>query len=131
MKQAARNIAGARVDTTARISSIGRQGGDGDVNLADFWPTITRGGCATSRTRAGRGMARAGGTAKRHAGSTAWEHAGGCVRASARKRAGSTAWTSAGSLAGTWTALSYMYPESATTEGGVTVPGLRSAIREL
>ena len=42
MKQAARNIAGARVDTTARISSIRRQGGDGDVNLADVWPTITR-----------------------------------------------------------------------------------------
>ena len=35
MKHAARNIAGARVDTTARISSIRRQGGDGDVNLAD------------------------------------------------------------------------------------------------
>ena len=42
MKQAARNIAGARVDTTARTSSIRRQGGDGDVNLADVWPTITR-----------------------------------------------------------------------------------------
>ena len=41
MKQAARNIAGARVDNTARISSIRRQGG-GDVNLADVWPTITR-----------------------------------------------------------------------------------------
>ena len=37
-----RNIAGARVDTTARISCIRRQGGDGDVNLADVWPTITR-----------------------------------------------------------------------------------------
>ena len=42
MKQAARNIAGARVDTSVRISSIRRQGGDGDVNLADVWPTITR-----------------------------------------------------------------------------------------
>ena len=42
MKQAARNIAGARVDTSARISSIRRQGGDGDVKLADVWPTITR-----------------------------------------------------------------------------------------
>ena len=42
MKQAAKNIAGARVDTTARISSIRLQGGDGDVNLADVWPTITR-----------------------------------------------------------------------------------------
>ena len=90
MKQAARNIAGARVDTTARISSIRRQGGDGDVNLADVWPTITRGGCATSRTRAGRGMARAGGTA--------------------RERAGSTGWTSA------CTVLSYVYLESTKTE---------------
>ena len=44
MKQEARNIAGARADITARISSIRRQGGDGDVNLADVWPTITRGG---------------------------------------------------------------------------------------
>ena len=74
----------------------------------------------TSRTRAGRGMARAGGTAKRHAGSTAWKHAGVCVRASAggtaRKRAGSTAWTSAGNTAGTWTALSYVYSESTMTE---------------
>ena len=42
MKHAAINIAGARVDTTARISSIRRHGGDGDVNLADVWPTITR-----------------------------------------------------------------------------------------
>ena len=41
MKQAARNIAGARADNTARISSIGRQGG-GDVNFADVWPTIAR-----------------------------------------------------------------------------------------
>ena len=121
MKQAARNIAGARVDTTARISSIRRQDGDGDVNLADVWPTITRVG---SR-----------GTAKRHAGSTAWKHAGVCVRASAggtaRERAGSTAWTSAGSTAGkpgppyrqgTWSPL---------RRRGVTVPGLMSTIREL
>ena len=42
MKQAARNIAGARADNTARISSITRQGGDGDVNFADVWLTITR-----------------------------------------------------------------------------------------
>ena len=42
MKQAARNIARARADNTARISSIRRQDGDGDVNLADVWPTITR-----------------------------------------------------------------------------------------
>ena len=42
MKQAARNTAGARVDTPARISSITRRGGDGDVNLTDVWPTITR-----------------------------------------------------------------------------------------
>ena len=42
MKPAARNIAGARADSAAKISSIRRQGGDGDVNLADVWPTITR-----------------------------------------------------------------------------------------
>ena len=42
MKQAARNIAGVRADNTARISSIRRQGGDGDVNFADVWPKITR-----------------------------------------------------------------------------------------
>ena len=121
MKQAARNIAGARADNTARVSSIRRQDGDGDLNLADVWPTITRVGARRAETRAGRGMARAGRTAKRLAGSTAWKHAGGCVRASAggtaRKRAGSTAWTSAGSAAGTWTALSYVYSESTTTEG--------------
>ena len=124
MKQAARSIAGARVDTTARISSIRRQGGDGDVNrLANDH----EGGCATSRTRAGRGMVRAGGTAKRHAGSTAWKHAGVCVRASA----GSTACMSAGSTAGkpgppyrtcTWSPL---------RRRCVTVPGLMSTIREL
>ena len=71
---------------------------------------------------------------REHAGSIAWKHAEVCVRASAggnaRERAGSTAWTSAGSTAGTWTVLSYMYSESTTTEG-VTVPGLRSTIREL
>ena len=33
---------GGGVNTTARISSIKRQNGDGDVNLADVWPTITR-----------------------------------------------------------------------------------------
>ena len=42
MKHAARNIAGARADSTVGRSSIRRQGGDGDVNLADVWPTITR-----------------------------------------------------------------------------------------
>ena len=42
MKQTARNIAGVRADNTARISSIRRQGGDGDVNPADVWPSITR-----------------------------------------------------------------------------------------
>ena len=66
-------------------------------------------------------MARAGGTAKRHAGSTAWKHAGSCVRASAggtgRERAGSTAWTSAVAPRECWTALSYVYSESTTTEG--------------
>ena len=40
MKQAAsaRSIAGARADNTAGRSSVRRQGGDGDVNLADVWP---------------------------------------------------------------------------------------------
>ena len=73
MKQAAsaRSIAGARADNTARRSSLRRQVGDGDVNLADVWANDHEGGAATSRTRAGRGMARAGGTAKRHAGSPA------------------------------------------------------------
>ena len=44
MKQAAsaRSIAGARADNTAGRSSIRRQDGDGDVNFADVWPTITR-----------------------------------------------------------------------------------------
>ena len=93
MEQAARNVVGARADNTARTFSIRRQDGDGDVNLAD----VHEGGCATSRTRAGISMARAGGTA--------------------RKRAGSTAWTSAGNRAGTWTSLSYVYSESTTTEG--------------
>ena len=41
MKQSARNIAEARADNTAGISSIRRQGGDGDVIFADVWPTIT------------------------------------------------------------------------------------------
>ena len=44
MKQAAsaRSIAGASADNTAGRYSIRRQGGDGDVDLADVWPTITR-----------------------------------------------------------------------------------------
>ena len=51
MKQAAsaRNIAGARADNTAGRSSIRRQDADGDVNLADVWPSDHEGGCATSR----------------------------------------------------------------------------------
>ena len=120
MKHAAREIAGARVDTTAMESSIRRRGGDGDVNLARRLANDHEGGCATSRTRAGRGLARAGSTARRHAGSTAWKHAEVCVRAraggTARERAGSTAWSRAGSTAGSWTVLSYVYLESTTTE---------------
>ena len=44
MKQtaSARSIAGARADSTAGRSSIRRRVADGDVNLADVWPTITR-----------------------------------------------------------------------------------------
>ena len=41
--------------------------------LADVWPTITRVG---AKPEAGRGLARAGSTARRHAGSTAWWRAG-------------------------------------------------------
>ena len=37
----ARSIAEARADKTAGRSSIRRRVGDGDVNLADVWPTIT------------------------------------------------------------------------------------------
>ena len=87
-------LPGRRADNTARISFIRRQGGDGDVNLADVWPTITRVGARRAEPEPEEGWR--GGTAKRHAGSTGWKHAGGCVRASA----GSTAWTSAGSPAG-------------------------------
>ena len=39
----ARSIAEARADNTAGRSSIRRTVGDGTVNLADVWPTITRG----------------------------------------------------------------------------------------
>ena len=66
--QHARSIAEARADNTARRSSIGRRVGDGDVNLADLWPTITRVG---AEPEARRGMASAGRTARTRAGSTA------------------------------------------------------------
>ena len=96
----ARRIAEVRADNTAGRSSIRRRVGDGDVNLADVWPTITRVG---AEPEARRGLARAGSTARKHAGSTAWKRAGSTARASAgntaRRRAGSTAWTSAGSPA--------------------------------
>ena len=84
MKQTAsvRSIAGARADNTAGRSSR-RRVGDGDVNLADALQTITRVGAQRAEPEAGRGLARAGGTTKRHAGSTAWRRAGGSVRASA------------------------------------------------
>ena len=106
MKQAAsaRSIAGARADNTAGISSIRRQGGDGDVNLADVWPTITRVGARRAEPGPEEGWRVRVAPPRDTRGSTAWKHAGGCVRASAggtaRERAGSTAWTSAGSPAG-------------------------------
>ena len=55
MKQAAsaRSFAGARADNTAGISSIRRQGGDGDVNLADVWPTIMKAGARRAEPTAG------------------------------------------------------------------------------
>ena len=70
MKQtsSARNMAGARADNTAGRSSIRRRVGDGDVTLADDLQTITRVGARRAEPEAGRGLARAGGTAKRHAG---------------------------------------------------------------
>ena len=118
MKQAARNIAGVRVDTTARISSIRRRGGDGDVNLADVWPTITRVGARRAEPELEEGwrvrVAPPRDTRVAPLGSTQ-ESASERVRV--RRRAGSTTWTSAGSPARTWTALSYVYSESTTTEG--------------
>ena len=107
MKQtaSARSIAEARADNTAGRSSIRRPVGDGDVNLADVLQTITIVGARRAEPEAGRGLARAGGTAKRHAGSTARKRAGGDVRASA------------GGAARCWTVLSYVYSKSTTTVG--------------
>ena len=98
MKQtaSARSITGARADNTTGKSSIRRQDGDGDVNLADVWPTITRVGPRRAEPEPEEGW-RAGDTAKTHAGSTAW--------------------TSAGSPAKCWTILSYVYTKSTTMEG--------------
>ena len=46
------SIAEARADNSGGESSIRRRVGDGDVNLADVWPTITRVG---AEPEAGRG----------------------------------------------------------------------------
>ena len=134
MKQtaSARTIAEARAGNTARRSSIRHR--VGDVNFDDVWPTITRVGARRAEPEAGKGLARAGGTVKRHAGSTAWGRAGSSVRVSAgstaRKRAGSTAWTSAGSSAKA--GPSYLTcTRSPLRRRGVTVPGLMSTIHEL
>ena len=74
--------------------------GDGEVNLADVWLTITKVGARRVEPEPEEGW---------RVGRTANKHAGGCVRAST--------WTSAGSPAGTCTALSYAYSESTATEG--------------
>ena len=64
MKQTAgaRSIAEARADNTAGKSSIRRRVGDGDVNLADVEPTITRVGAGRAEP-------------EQRAGSTAWTSA--------------------------------------------------------
>ena len=72
------------------------------MNLADVWPTITRVGCATSRTRAGRGMAGALGSTQVAASERVQVAPPGSVRVAPRE---------------CWTALSYVYSESTTTEG--------------
>ena len=121
MKQAARNIAGARVDTTARISSIRRQGGDGDVNFADVWPTITRVGARRAEPKQEEGwrirVAPPRETRVAPLGSTQESSERvrvappGSVRAAPPGRVrGSTA-------VKTWSALSYVYLESTTMEG--------------
>ena len=43
----------ARADNTAGESSIRRWVGDGDVNLADVWPTITRVGADPKQEEGG------------------------------------------------------------------------------
>ena len=55
MKQtvSARSIPGARADNTARRSSIGRRVVDGDVNLDDVWPTVTRVGARRAEPEEG------------------------------------------------------------------------------
>ena len=114
----ARSIAEARADNTAGRSSIRPPVGDGDVNLADDLQTITRVGARRAEPEAGRGLARAGGTDKRHAGSTAWRRAGGSVRASAVSPA------EAGASYRTCT-------RSPLRRRSVTVPGLMSTVHEL
>ena len=113
MKQAAsaRSIAGARADNTAGISSIRRQGGDGDVNLADVWPTITRVGARRAEPEPEEGwrvrVAPPRDTRVAPLGST---------QVAASERVGwhrQCGWHRGES----WTALSYVYSESTTTEG--------------
>ena len=107
MKQAAsaRSIAGARADHTAGRSSIRRQGGDGDVNLADVWPTITRVGARRAEPEPEEGwrvrVAPPRDTRIAPLGSTQ-------VTASERVRVAPRE---------CWTALSYVYSESTATEG--------------
>ena len=121
MKQAARNIAGARVDTTARISSIRRQDGDGDVNFADVWPTITRVGARRAEPELEEGwrvrVAPPRDTRVAPLGSTQ-ESASERVRVAPP---GSVRAAPPGRVRvaprGTWTVLSYVYLESTTTEG--------------
>ena len=111
MKQAAsaKSIAGARADNTAWISSIRRQGGDGDVNRSRGWvrdeqnPSRKRdGACGWHRQETRR---------QHRLEARRWLRQSECGWH--RQRAGSTAWTSAGSLAG----ILYVYSESTTTEG--------------
>ena len=114
MKQAAsaRSIAGARADNTAGRSSIRRQVGDGDVNLADVWSTIARVGArAEPEPEEGWRVRVAPPRETRVAplGSTQ-------VAASERVRAAPSGRVRVAPRE-CWTALSYVYSESTTTEG--------------
>ena len=123
MKQAAsaRSIAGARADNTAGRSSIRRQVGDGDVNLADVWSTIARVGARRAEPEPEEGwrvrVAPPRETRVAPLGSTQ-------VAASERVRVappGSVRAAPPGQVRVAprecWTALSYVYSESTTTEG--------------
>ena len=120
--QAARNIAGARADNTAGRSSTRCHG----VNLADVWPTITRVGARRAEPEPEEGWrvraAPPRDTRVAPLGSTQ-------VAASERVRVAPPGRVRVAPRE-CWTALSYVYSESTTTEG-VTVPGLMSTIHEL